>query len=173
MGRLTSSRAWKPTKPTTGSGRSKQWPGTPRPSAISSYHWPHSAERVACCPKDNGRRPHHQPPTGRQPSRGGKGEVWPLRCCRTRQETTQSRLRSTRPHKTPHPHGEVPWEAGWANQDSLSAKVLTRIFQGLSYTKTYRLGTSAHIKFFIAPLGLEKYGFTAAPDGNLKYIMVL
>src|SRR5215813_2013303 len=78
MGRLTSSRAWKPTKPTTGNGRSKRWPGTPRPSAMSSYHWPHRAERVACCPKDNGRRPHHKPPTGRQPSRGGKGGVCPF-----------------------------------------------------------------------------------------------
>ena len=44
---------------------------------MPSYHWPPRAECGAGCPQDNGRRPHYTPPTGRQPSPGGKGDVCP------------------------------------------------------------------------------------------------
>jgi hypothetical protein len=50
--------------------------------------------------------------------------------------------------------------------------VLTSIFQGLSDTKTYRLGASSHIELFVLAL-LEKHRLAATPGSDHKDIMVL
>src|SRR5712691_4805449 len=78
---------------------------------MPSSRWPSRVKRVAGCPKDSGRRPRHKTPTGRQPFVGGKGDVYPLAAAEYARRSRHPCLRSLRPHRTPHPHGEVPWEA--------------------------------------------------------------
>lgn len=78
---------------------------------MPSSRWPCRAKRGAGCPRDSRRRPHHKPPTRRQPSIGGKGAVYILAAAEHVRRPRNPCLRSTCPHRTPHPYGEVPWEA--------------------------------------------------------------
>src|SRR5213080_850346 len=77
---------------------------------MPSSRWPDRAKHVVGCPSDSRRRLHHKTSTGRQPSIGGKGDVYTLAAAEHTRRLRNPRLRSTCPHRTPQPHEGVPWE---------------------------------------------------------------
>ena len=93
---------------------------------MPSSRWPSRAKRVISCPSDSRRRPRHKLPTGRPPSIGGKGAVYTLTPAEHARRPPNLRLRSTCPHRTSQPHGEVPWEAAVASAANAEGRVWAR-----------------------------------------------
>src|SRR5438067_13572574 len=83
---------------------------------MPSSRWPDRAKHVVGCPSDSRRRLHHKTSTGRQPSIGGKGDVYTLAAAEHTRRLRNPRLRSTCPHRTPQPHEGVPWEVQYRHR---------------------------------------------------------